>query len=252
MKQFTNKVVMITGANSGLGKATALSFANQGAKVALIARRTEEGLSTLEEIKSEGGEAIFISADISVEADVIRAVEKTIEAFGSLHIAFNNAGAAEVPCSVTELDESEWDRVLSVNLKGTWLCMKHQIPKILESGSGSIVNMASIYGLVGTGMGLPAYVASKHGVVGLTKAAALEQAKNSLRVNAIAPGWVPTPGNEAGLSNPDIKAFAENLHPMGRLGTQEEIANTVLWLSSNQASFMTGQAINVDGGYTAQ
>ncbi len=176
MKRFTNKVVMITGANSGLGRATALSFAKEGARVALIARRKEEGLSVLEEIKSAGGEAIFISADVSIEADVIKAVETIIEIYGGLNIAFNNAGVAEIPCSVTDLDEAEWDRVLNVNLKGIWLCMKHQIPRILESGQGAIVNMASIYGQVATGLGLPAYVASKHGVIGLTKAAALEQA----------------------------------------------------------------------------
>ncbi len=252
MKRFTNKVVMITGANSGLGRATALSFAKEGARVALIARRKEEGLSVLEEIKSAGGEAIFISADVSIEAEVIKAVEKIIEVYGGLNIAFNNAGVAEIPCSVTDLDEAEWDRVLNVNLKGIWLCMKHQIPRILESGQGAIVNMASIYGQVATGLGLPAYVASKHGVIGLTKAAALEQAKNLLRINAVAPGWVPTPGNEPGLSNPDIKAYAESIHPMNRLGTQQEIADTVLWLSSDQASFITGQTISIDGGYTAQ
>lgn len=252
MKQFKNKVVMVTGANSGIGRATALSFAKQGAKVALVARRKEEGLAVLEEIKADGGEAMFISADIAIEADVIRSIDSIIAEFGSLDLAFNNAGAAEVPSSVTGLDESEWDKVLNVNLKGTWLCMKHQIPKLLESSSGAIVNMASIYGLVGTGMGLPAYVASKHGVIGLTKAASLENAQNALRINAIAPGWIPTPGNEQGLSNPDIKAYAESLHPMSRLGTQEEVANTVLWLCSEQASFITGQTINIDGGYTSQ
>lgn len=252
MKQFKDKVVMVTGANSGIGRATALSFAKQGAKVALVARRKEEGNIVLNEILEMGGEAIFLSADVSIEAEVINVIEQTIKAFGSLDIAFNNAGAAEAPTPLSELAESEWDRVLNVNLKGVWLCMKHQIPKLLESKNGAIVNMASIYGLVGTELGLSAYVASKHGIVGLTKAAALENSKTSLRINAVAPGWVPTPGNEAGLSNPEIKAFAESLHPMGRLGTQQEVANTVLWLSSEQASFMTGQTLNIDGGYTAQ
>jgi len=251
VEYFDNKVVMITGANSGIGKTAVIMFAKKGAKVVLVARRQDLGLQTLKEITDLGGEAFFIQADVSLEIDVEGVVSEIINKYGCLDIAFNNAGVVESPVGVSELTESEWDRVLGTNLKGTWLCMKHQI-KAMDGRGGAIVNMASIYGLVGTGMGLPAYIASKHGVVGLTKAAALECAQKEIRINAICPGWVPTPGNEATLSQPDINALAHSLHPIGRLGTQSEVVETVMWLCSDQSSFMTGQAIAIDGGYTSQ
>lgn len=251
MRAFDKKVVMITGASSGIGRTTAIKFAKQGAKVVLVARRGEEGIAVEKEIQDFGGEAHFIKADVSIESEVENAVSLTLEKYDRLDIAFNNAGVAELPVGTTELTETEWDRVLNINLKGTWLCMKYQIPQMLNNG-GAIVNMASVYGLVGTSMGLPAYVASKHGVVGLTKAAALEYAPRNIRVNAICPGWIPTPGNEMALNEPEIKAFAESLHPMARLGAQDDVANAVIWLSSEGAAFITGQSLAADGGYTAQ
>lgn len=248
---FDSNVVMVTGANSGIGRCSAMAFAKAGAKLILVARREKEGKKVEAEIEALGGEALFVKADVSIGNEVEEAVKTGIERFGKLDFAFNNAGAAETPCSTRDLSEEEWDRVMSINLKGTWLCMKNQLPHIMKN-RGAVVNMASIYGLVATPMGLPAYVASKHGIVGLTKAAALEMAQSGVRINAICPGWIPTPGNEEALKQPGIQEYAETLHPMGRLGTQEEIANAVLWLCSKESSFITGQAIAADGGYIAQ
>ncbi|AZZ91818.1 SDR family oxidoreductase [Hahella sp. KA22] len=246
------KVVMVTGASSGIGRTTAIKLADYGAKVAVIARRSRESEDTVRHITEAGRQAISIPADVSSEGDIKNALAQIIETFGKLDGAFNNAGAAEPVGPLTELSEQEWDRVFSINTKGAWLCMKHQIPALLSNKSGAIVNMSSIYGLVGTGMGLAAYVASKHAIIGLTKAASLEYAARNIRINAICPGWIPTPGNEQALSNPEVMAFAQSLHPQGRLGTQQEVAEAVCWMLSDSASYLNGQTISIDGGYTAQ
>ncbi len=252
MKRFENKVVVVTGGTSGIGKATARAFANEGAIVVIAGRRVEKGEAVVSEIVNAGGIASFIRTDISKSSDLEVLIRKTMDEFGRLDCAFNNAGTAEAPSSITELTEDEWDRVLNTNLKGVWLSMKYQIPAMLKNGGGSIVNMSSIYGLKGTSMPVPAYIASKHGVIGLTKAAALQYANQKLRVNAVCPGWIPTPGNQAALENPSLKAHAESLHPMGRLGTQEEVAEAVLWLSSDASSFETAHSFVADGGSMAQ
>ncbi|WP_020408896.1 glucose 1-dehydrogenase [Hahella ganghwensis] len=247
-----NKVVMVTGASSGIGRTAALRFADCGAKVAVVARRQSEGEAVANQINQLGGTGVFIKADVAKEVEVKSAVECIVEKFGRLDLAFNNAGVSEPIGSLTELTEANWNRVMDINLKGIWLSMKYQIPAMLSSTGGGIVNMSSIYGQVATGMGVSAYVSSNHGVIGLTKAAALEYADKNIRVNAVCPAWIPTPGNEEALSNPDVMEYAKSLHPMRRLGTQNEVAETVCWLLSESASYISGQAISVDGAYTAQ
>lgn len=247
MKTFENKVVIVTGASSGIGRATALAFAKEGAKVVVSDVNEKDGLATLEEIKKNQGEAHFIKCDVSSEADIKNLVDKTVEKFGKLDCAYNNAGIEGAPCTTTECSTDNWDRTININLKGVWLCMKYQIPAMLKNGKGSIVNCSSIAGLVGF-EAIPAYVASKHGVIGLTETAALEFSKSNIRVNAVCPGVIHTPMLER-FTKGDEQAMAAQV-PMGRIGKPEEIADSVVWLCSDRASYVTGQAIAVDGGWT--
>jgi NAD(P)-dependent dehydrogenase (short-subunit alcohol dehydrogenase family) len=247
---FENKVVLITGSTYGIGKATAIAFALRGAKVVLSDYIAD--IDTEKIIQENGGEAIFVPCDVSKEEDIKNLVAKAVEKYGRLDFAFNNAGIEGNAAPVTDCDLNNWDNTININLKGVWLCMKYQIPEMLKSGGGSIVNNASIAGLVGFS-GVPAYVASKHGVVGLTKNAALDYAKQGIRVNAVCPGVIQTPmidrfthGDESALN------LLKQGKPMGRLGVPEEIAETVVFLCSDGASFITGQAIAVDGGWTTQ
>lgn len=247
---FKNKVVIVTGGSSGIGKATALAFAKKGAKVAVA--DWIENSETMNLIKELGSETIFIKCDVSKNEDVKAMVAKTIETFGRLDYAFNNAGIEGTQANTFDCSEENWDKTIGVNLKGIWLCMKYEIPEILKQGKGAIVNCASVAGLIGFA-GLPAYVASKHGIVGLTKTTALECATLGIRVNAVCPGVIQTPMIDrlTGKTKETIEQFA-GLEPMGRFGLPEEIANTVLWLCSDEASFVTGHAMTVDGGFTAQ
>lgn len=247
---FTNKVVIVTGGVSGIGRAAALAFAKRGAKVA-VADWTENQ-ETVELITASGGEAIFIKCDVSKADDVKAMVDKTVATFGRLDYAFNNAGIEGATAPTKDCTEENWDKTIGVNLKGIWLCMKYEIPEILKQGKGAIVNCASVAGLVGFG-GLPAYVASKHGVVGLTKTAALECAQLGIRVNAVCPGVIQTPMIDrlTGTNKEAIDQFTK-LEPVGRFGQPEEIANAVVWLCSDKASFVTGHAMAVDGGFVAQ
>lgn len=247
---FTNKVVIVTGGASGIGRAAAIAFAKKGAKVA-VADWTENQ-ETVELITASGGEAIFIKCDVSKADDVKAMVEKTVATFGRLDYAFNNAGIEGAAAPTKDCTEENWDKTIGVNLKGIWLCMKYEIPEILKQGKGAIVNCASVAGLVGFG-GLPAYVASKHGVVGLTKTAALECAQLGIRVNAVCPGVIQTPMIDrlTGTNKEAIDQFTK-LEPVGRFGQPEEIANAVVWLCSDKASFVTGHAMAVDGGFVAQ
>jgi NAD(P)-dependent dehydrogenase (short-subunit alcohol dehydrogenase family) len=247
-----NKVALVTGGTSGIGRATAIAYAQHQAKVVVVGRRIDEGEETVRSIKEAGGEAIFVQADITKEADVKAMVDKTVSVFGRLDIAFNNAGTVGENPSLIEQTEAEYDRTMNVNVKGVWLSMKHEIAQMLKQGSGSIVNTASGAGVVGV-PSQTLYTASKHAVVGLTKAAALNYAKAGIRINVVAPAVIKTDMFEAVTGGQDeAKAYLAGLHPIGRIGTPLEVANAVLFLSSDLASFVTGETLMVDGGYVAQ
>ena len=249
-KIFQNKVAIVTGGSFGIGRATAIAFAKEGAKV-VIADIVEDN-TTLTAIQSVGGEAMFIACEVSSEASVQAMVEKTITKYGRLDYAFNNAGVEGLSASTHECTADNWSKTIDINLKGVWLCMKYEIPHLLKQGKGAIVNNASIAGLVGF-PNIPAYVASKHGVIGLTKNAALEYAKLGIRVNVVCPGVIRTPMIDrfTGKSKEVEKQF-ETMEPVGRLGEPEEVAAAVTWLCSDASSFVTGHSLTVDGGWVAQ
>ena len=255
-----NKVALVTGGTSGIGRATAIAYAQQQAKVVVVGRRIDEGEETLRLIKEAGGEAIFVQADVTKEADVEAMVDKAVSVFGRLDIAFNNAGTVGENPSLIEQTEAEYDHIMNVNVKGVWLSMKYEIAQMLKQGSGSfasggtmcIVNTASANGVIAL-PGVPLYTASKHAVVGLTKAAALQYAKAGIRINVVAPAAIETDMFEAATGGQDeAKAYITGLHPIGRIGTPLEVANAVLFLSSDLASFTTGTTLMVDGGFVAQ
>ncbi len=249
-QDFKNKVALVTGGSFGIGKATAIAFAERGAGVVVV--DWIEDKETIETIQRAGGKAIFLKADMSKEEDIIMMVDKTIEKYGKLDYAFNNAGVEGLTAVTHECTNKNWHQVLSINLTGVWLCMKHQIPHMLKQGKGSIVNNASIAGLVGF-PGIPAYVASKHAIIGLTKNAALEYGKMGIRVNVVCPGVIKTPMIDrfTGKSKEVEKQF-ESMEPIGRLGEPEEVADAVVWLCSDASSFVTGHSLAVDGGWVAQ
>jgi NAD(P)-dependent dehydrogenase (short-subunit alcohol dehydrogenase family) len=251
-KMLEGKVAIVTGGNSGIGKATALLFAAEGATAIVTARRIEEGEATVAEIHAAGGRASFVQADVSRAADVRALIDTTVSNHGKIDCLFNNAGISGNPGTpITDLDEDEWDQVININLKGVWLCMKYAIPIMQKNGGGSIVNMSSIYGLVSSHLEMPAYTASKHGVIGLTKSAARDYAKDNIRVNTICPAYIHTPMVDVPMeADAELAAKVLSLHPIGRLGTVEEIAEAVLWLASDKSSFVTGHSLAADGGVT--
>jgi len=246
------KIALVTGGGSGIGRATALAFAREGAKVVIADVVVSGGEETVRLIKAAGGEAVFIKADVSKAADVEALIKKTVDTYGRLDCAFNNAGIEGEMATTVDCTEENWDRTVAIDLKGVWLCLKYEIPQMLKQGGGAIVNTASVAGLVGFS-GLPAYVAAKHGVNGLTKTAALEYAKAGIRVNAVCPGVIKTPMVDRLFSSqPHAGEAIAALEPVGRLGKPEEIGEAVVWLCSDAASFVTGLPMAVDGGLVAQ
>jgi len=248
---FAGKVALVTGASAGLGEATAMKFAREGARVVVVARRTEQGARVVQRIIALGGDAHFVRADVSRAADVERMVNEALEKFGRLDCAVNNAGIAGPRFTpVAEVTEAQWDEVMGVNLKGVWLCMKHEIQAMLAHGSGTIVNVASIYGCKPSDVGHAPYATSKFGVVGLTKSAAADYGQMSIRINAVAPGFTVSE-----MVNPDRPGAAERYQAlvarhsgMNRLGKAEETANAIAWLCSDSASYVNGAVLAVDGG----
>jgi NAD(P)-dependent dehydrogenase (short-subunit alcohol dehydrogenase family) len=252
--QLDGKVVLITGGGSGIGRATALRVAREAAKVMIADYVSEGALKTVAMIKEAGGIADCIAADVSVPGQVEAMVSKTVATFGRIDCAFNNAGIAGPGggARTANYPEEGFDQVIAINLKGVWLCMKCEIPQMLKVGGGAIVNTASAAGLIGL-PGACAYVAAKHGVVGLTRTAALEYAQKNIRVNCVCPGFIRTPMLERGLDAGRLSVEQINaMEPVGRMGTPEEIAESVLWLMSDAASFVTGHPLSIDGGYVAR
>jgi NAD(P)-dependent dehydrogenase (short-subunit alcohol dehydrogenase family) len=249
-RRFTDKVALVTGGNSGIGREVCLALAREGAKVLVAARRASEGNETVRLIRDAGGEGTFVATDVTQASSVRAMVQACVERYGRLDIAFNNAGiTGSVAQDIVEFDERDFDATIAVNLKGTWLCMKYQIPEMLKAGGGSIVNCSSTAGLRG-GARASAYYSSKHAVIGLTKSVALEYASKGVRVSAVCPGLTITDMMvERIAAAPEKFALIQQKIPMGRAATVAEIANAVLWLCSDESTYVTGAVLSVDGGF---
>ncbi len=251
MADFEGKVALITGGTSGIGTATAEAFAKEGAKVVITGRREDKGNEVAAAIKKSGGEAIFVRSDVQKSEDIKNMVAKTIEAFGRLDYAINNAGVEQNMTPLLEQTEEDYDFVMGTNVKGVWLSMKYEIAEMLKTGGGAIINISSIFGKVAMA-NIPLYVASKHAVIGLTKSVSIEFAQQNIRVNAVLPGAIKTPMIDRFAKDDETVQYLNSLHPIGRVGEPQEIANACVWLCSDKASFVTGSSISVDGGFTAQ
>ncbi len=245
-----NKVSLITGGGSGIGEHTALLFAKNGSKIVLTDINEAHGKAVVEKIKNEGGEAIFVKADTSKPEDSRRSVEEAVKAFGKLDIAVNNAGIGGPQQPIGEYDIEGWDKVISVNLSGVFYGMRYQIPEMLKNKGGSIINVASILSQVGFAHSA-AYVAAKHGVIGLTQNGALEYASQGVRINAVGPGFIKTPLIDENMTDEQQQQLVA-LHPIGRLGKPEEVAELFLWLAGDKSKFVNGSYYPIDGGYLAQ
>jgi NAD(P)-dependent dehydrogenase (short-subunit alcohol dehydrogenase family) len=251
-RRLEDRVAIITGASSGIGKTTALQFAREGAKVVVAARREQESLEVVSEITSNGGSAIYVQTDVGKWDQVENMVSAALSKYGRLDCAFNNAGlSGRLTEGWLTISEEQWDQTADVNLKGVWMCMRHQIPAMLESGGGVIVNNSSLLGMRGAGSA--PYAATKHGVIGLTRSAAVTFGDQNIRVNSVAPGFIVTPIMEARFKeNPDLADKFDAVIPMGELGGPETIAEAVTWLCSDESAYITGQTLTVDGGVLAQ
>lgn len=250
MKALHGKVALITGAGSGIGRAVAITYARHGAKVVVSDINEQGGEETVALVRAEGHEAFFFRADTSRPDDNQALVDETVRCYGELHIACNNAGIGGAEADIGDYGIADWDRVISINLSGVFYGMRYQLPAMIASGGGAIVNMASIMGQVGFAQH-SAYVAAKHGVVGLTRSSSLEYAQRGIRINAVGPAFVETALLTQTLTPPVLASLAA-LHPVGRMAQPEEIAELVLWLSSEKASFVTGSYYPIDGGYLAR
>jgi NAD(P)-dependent dehydrogenase (short-subunit alcohol dehydrogenase family) len=245
------KVGLVTGGTSGIGRETAMLFAKAGVKVVVAGRREKEGKETVDLVRGAGGDGLFVKTDVSKASEVDALIQTAVDKFGRLDVAFNNAGIEGVWVPIIRQTEEDFDRTININLKGVWLCLKSEIRQMLkQGGGGAIVNMASITGLVGSA-GAAAYSASKHGVIGLTKAAALETARSGIRINAVCPAAVETAMSDRIFGAPAVHKYVLSCHPIGRFGKAAEIAEAVVWMCSDRASFMTGQSLVLDGGFLA-
>lgn len=245
------KIGLVTGGTSGIGRDAAVLFAKAGVKVVIAGRRESEGEETVKLVREAGSEGLFVKTDVSKAPDVETLIKKVVEKFGRLDIAFNNAGVEGVLAPIARQSEEDFDRTIEINLKGVWLCLRYEIQQMLkQGGGGAIANMSSILGLVGS-VGAAAYSASKHGVIGLTKSAALENAKSGIRINAVCPGFTDTPMADRTFRIPAVQKYVVSLHPIGRFGRPTEVAEAVVWMCSDRASFMTGQSLVLDGGFLA-
>ncbi len=251
MSTFKDRVALVTGGTSGIGRATAVAFARAGAKVVVSGRRDEEGRETVRRIEAVGGTGLFVQADVRSDADIARLVRAAVERFGRIDIAFNNAGVEEAVGAFHEKTEADFDPIFDINVKGLWLSMLHEVRQMLRQGGGVIVNTTSIAGLIGF-PGAAIYDASKHAVIGFTKSVALEYARKNIRVNAVAPAAIDTDMFSRFAADENVRKQLEGMHPIGRIGKADEVAAAVLWLASDAASFVTGQTLPVDGGFTAQ
>ena len=250
MKQ--QKVAIITGGNSGIGRATAVALARQGVNITIAARRPKEGEETVKLVKDAGSEGIFVKTDVTNEDDIRSLVERSTKKFGRLDYAFNNAGIEESMTPLVDQRSDIFDQIINVNVKGVWLSMKYEIPEMIKSGGGAIVNMSSVAGVMGFPQ-MPIYIASKHAVLGLTKSAALEYARSGIRINAVAPGAVNTDmAKRVVEGNPQLSQTLTSMHPIGRTAEPEEIADVVSWLLSDKSTFVLGHTLLVDGGIVSR
>lgn len=252
--RFEGKVALITGGTSGIGKAAALEFAAEGARVVIAGRRANLASRIVDSIQARGGEASFVEADVGCADAVDSMMRAVLDRYGKIDCAFNNAGIGGENRPLAEQSRRSWDDVIRINLTGVWMCMKHEIEAMLQAGGGAIVNTASVFGHVGAPFGISPYVASKHGVLGLTRAAAVEYASHQIRVNAVCPGFTYTAMTQTALETraERFNAQVQKKVPLGRVAQPAEVARAVLWLCSEEASFVTGAAMNVDGGWLAQ
>ena len=241
------KVAIVTGGSSGIGRVTAIALAKRGVKITVAARRVKEGEETVRLVEEAGSEGIFVKTDVANEDDIRSLVERSTKSYGRLDYAFNNAGIEEIMTPFTDQKSEIFDQIMNINVKGVWLSMKYEIPEMIKSGGGAIVNNSSVAGIIGFPQ-MPIYIASKHAVLGLTKSAALEYAKSGIRINAIAPGGVVTDMAERVFGDNQLLETLMSMHPIGRIADPEEIANAVVWLLSDKASFVLGHTLIVDGG----